>query len=261
MKVGGYEIVGLLVDAKPLAPRVHIARDAAGELVELVELAPNVDDIEHAYFTGDDVPMWRDVAALRDVRLPRLCAPPVRHDGHDWLPCAYTPSLSAAELFAAARDNGGLAVPLVVAFVDDVARALLRLHEARFVHGTLITESLAITLDGTARIVSLGPRMWGVADIVDVPALGAVAFQLLCGVPFDARDELHLLELRPDLPPELAAWIDEMIEPAARKRARLVDVIDHFVESVLWAVWTREQVAAELRALLPKRVDDVMTLR
>jgi hypothetical protein len=263
VSVGPYEILApFVVDGRRT---VHIATadvpgDAEGRLVELIELEPPVDDIEHAYFVGDDVPMWRQVAALGDARLPRLVAAPLRHDGRDWLPCAFTPSVSLAPLRERALEIGGLAVPLVVAIVDDVARALLKLHDAGLVHGSIAASSLAITVDGTARIVTLGPRSYGAGGAVDVFALGAVAYELLGGAPFDPRDELHLLERRADLPPELATFIDKMVAPE-RRRVRLVDVVDHFVEHVLWAIWTREQIADELRALLPKHVDDAMNFR
>src|SRR5262249_32447561 len=52
-------------------------------------------------------------------------------------------------------------------------------------------------------------------------------------------------------PPELARVIDRMMRQSPAERMPLADVIPALDAAVPWARWTDEQVAAELRAMLP----------
>ena len=258
-RVGDYELVEVFARARPLT--IHIARHVndPARFVELVEVEELVDDVEEAYFMGDAVPALRALGEYGDPRLPRVLGATVRHDGRNYVPCAHAPSVSLRRLRERAFQTGGLAVPLIVALVVDVAEALSRVHGDARAHGSLGPDLLAASVDGVGRVVAtMGERGYDASSTLgDVRALGAVLYELACGVPMPTRpDGPSALEVREDLPPELPWWIDRCVAPPSRTAsARMVDVAEGLVRDLPWARWTSAQVADELRALVPYVVE------
>lgn len=210
---------------------------------------------------ADQVDLQREaqvMAAMRGHGLPAVHAMGVHRDTHYYvMERLYGATL--ADYLEQSQQKGGLAIEEVVEILIGLAEVLGHIHGVGLIHCDLKPSNIMLTagnrvflldfgisrvenITSHSRVLGGSPRyiapevikadvMVGQAPLVDIYALGIIAFEMLVGhPPFCNCPVLQLLskhiherpprvsELRPDTPPRLSALVADMLakEPLNR---------------------------------------------
>jgi hypothetical protein len=232
-RFGDYELVDFIDDFGGGRGALWLARGVDGELCELFLVEPSRDDVDEAFFRGEDLPRLRSLGALDDVRFAKPIGEPLRFDNQNALRFAHVPFVHVDELRERARADGGIALPLVATLVRDVMSALVVAHAKSLVG----LEWYAVAVDGRVRVFDTGESL----PSGDLRRVGALCASLAFGggVPRDGIPVRFTSAL---------AWMLQGNE-AGPPPAAILEWLNH--DELQWTKWTPEQVVAELRALFP----------
>jgi serine/threonine protein kinase len=207
----------------------------------------------------------------------------------------FVPRVSMSALVTHDKEARGLAPGLVCSVLEDVARGVCVLHDGmREPHRSITPDTTWMTLDGRGYLTwgttharprttrtgaprwvwgedSLSPEQLFARDVsvsTDVWSLGVVAFFALSAhSPFRGDNMFRtfeniiktvrprLQEVRGDLPDEVVAPVEQMVQPRADQRPTMPEVAERLAALPAWLRWSPEQRADELRAIVPQLVE------
>ncbi|MBK7595485.1 MAG: hypothetical protein IPJ11_09620 [Gemmatimonadetes bacterium] len=148
-------------------------------------------------------------------------------EGRAWIIDPIPPGIPVLQRLA---DRGTLPLREAITILRDVARALAALHRRELTHGRLWAGTVMLDRRGTV-LTSFGL----VADATpkdDLHALGALAWEMLVGLPPQAAGSWPLRTYRPSAPADLERLVGGLLSPDGEPRPgraeEVLDVLDHF---------------------------------
>jgi serine/threonine protein kinase len=267
---------------------VELAEGKDGSLVELHRLRHELRDADHFSQLRSAFATWR---SLEDVRFPKLIDVV---EGGQCAVFTHTPTISLQQIFEAAPGGAALPLVVTVALEVTAALQGLhereivhrdlspdaigitrdgRVHVREPLLIRLITNPNAPRAGMIiGKMDYLSPEMARGENITrssDSYALGVVLYELLSGkraypnastqietlMAIIQNQIAHLANVRSDLPDDMVLLVMKMLDAERSRRPTMGFVHDVLRGSLSWAIWTPEQCANEVRALLPQEYD------
>jgi serine/threonine protein kinase len=267
---------------------VELARAQDGSLVELHRMRVELRDRDHLTQLPRAFATWR---ALNDARFPKLID--VVENG-ECAVVAHTPMITLEQLFQAAPGGVALPLVVTVALEVSAALKSLHerdiVHRDIAPDGIGISRDgrVRVRLPLLVRLVTnpnapragmiighmrfLSPEMARDEQVTrtsDSYVLGVVLYELLAGkraypnantdlealMAIVRNDIPHLGNVRSDLPDDIVLLVMNMLDANPSRRPDVGFVNEVLRGSLDWAIWTPEQCANEVRALLPQEYD------